>query len=582
MFDQPAVITAGGQDEWLSFEIHGRGQPLDVYKLIAFAGEAPVEGFFDYAATLNIPMQPSGKKGQIGGQGETNQGIANLSVLSNLVGLNVGLPAQFGKTSIESAPLELDVQFLADYQTVRWEYKSTHGWMHYTDQIQRGAIGVNAPPPITSEETQAIVLGGKMDTLVLSDWVSDRGESSVALPLDWTIRGMSVDLFVIDDLGFSDVQLSGQQVGQEVAFDLTSTDLAGTVKIPSSGPLELDIASLTLPISSPSPNSKNDKGQVGIDGLQVGATQAPHEFVLSVDAGASLPAAKVKIDQLFLGAEAFGKWGFEIQPEVSDKQAGVIDVITLSNFDADVNGVHITDAQIVWDLDKNVSTFVGDLVLDDLEQTLPLWEFPVAIQTGTANLGVDGHWRGSPVDVSMLGINGEMNFTAQDGRFLEVDSGSGGLKMLSLVNFSKAAKRFSFDFSDVVGDGISFDTLSARVALQDGQLSFIERMRLKGSSGAYQIGGQIDLNKGVLDNEMIVTLPVSNSLPWYGFYLALANPLAGLGVLVGERVLRKPIEQFSSAKFSVKGTLAEPEINFVSLWDQSLKEVQPANSDAEG
>ena len=66
--------------------------------------------------------------------------------------------------------------------------------------------------------------------------------------------------------------------------------------------------------------------------------------------------------------------------------------------------------------------------------------------------------------------------------------------------------------------------------------------------------------------------PVSNSLPWYGVYLALANPLAGLGVVVGERVLRKPLQQFSSAKFSVTGTLDEPQINFVSLWDQSMKE----------
>ena len=73
-----------------------------------------------------------------------------------------------------------------------------------------------------------------------------------------------------------------------------------------------------------------------------------------------------------------------------------------------------------------------------------------------------------------------------------------------------------------------------------------------------------------------MTLPVSNSLPWYGVYLALANPLAGLGVLVGERVLRKPLEQFSSAKFTVTGDLDDPQIKFVSLWDQSMKEVESA------
>ena len=99
-------------------------------------------------------------------------------------------------------------------------------------------------------------------------------------------------------------------------------------------------------------------------------------------------------------------------------------------------------------------------------------------------------------------------------------------------------------------------------------------MLVDSSSGNFQVGGSVDLHSGMLNNEMIVTLPVSKSLPWYGVYLSLANPLAGLGVVVGERVLRKPLEQFSTAKFEVKGTLDEPQVNFVSLWDTSLKETQ--------
>ena len=77
---------------------------------------------------------------------------------------------------------------------------------------------------------------------------------------------------------------------------------------------------------------------------------------------------------------------------------------------------------------------------------------------------------------------------------------------------------------------------------------------------------------------MIVTLPVSNSLPWYAAYLALANPVAGLGVMLGEQILRKPIQQFSSAKFAITGTLDDPEVKFVSLWDKSMKAVPQPGS----
>ena len=89
---------------------------------------------------------------------------------------------------------------------------------------------------------------------------------------------------------------------------------------------------------------------------------------------------------------------------------------------------------------------------------------------------------------------------------------------------------------------------------------------------------------GRLDNEMIVTLPVSKSLPWYAAYVALANPLAGVGLLVGERVLRRPLEQFSSARYRIGGTLENPEVKFVSVFDVSTpdREDTAAGSGGDG
>jgi hypothetical protein len=49
--------------------------------------------------------------------------------------------------------------------------------------------------------------------------------------------------------------------------------------------------------------------------------------------------------------------------------------------------------------------------------------------------------------------------------------------------------------------------------------------------------------------------------------VALANPLAGIGVFVGERMLRKPLEAFSSARYHIGGTLDEPDVRFVRVFD---------------
>ena len=64
----------------------------------------------------------------------------------------------------------------------------------------------------------------------------------------------------------------------------------------------------------------------------------------------------------------------------------------------------------------------------------------------------------------------------------------------------------------------------------------------------------------------------SKNMPWYAAFISLGNPLAGLAVLAGERVLRGPLEQFSSAKYAISGTLDDPEVEFVSIFDTSTRE----------
>ncbi len=97
-------------------------------------------------------------------------------------------------------------------------------------------------------------------------------------------------------------------------------------------------------------------------------------------------------------------------------------------------------------------------------------------------------------------------------------------------------------------------------------------MEVLSTGSDFKIAGTVDLVDGMLDNEMIVTLPVSKNLPWYAAFLSLANPVAGIVVIAGERVLRKPLEQFSSAKYAISGTLDDPQVDFVSIFDTSMRD----------
>ncbi|XOV84275.1 MAG: YhdP family protein [bacterium] len=537
LFGQPAVFTASHTPQWLNFDVTGRATPVDVYNLLAADVTLPLAGEFSFSSVLKLPM---------------DGGVMQLLVNSDLQGLQIGLPAEFGKLAQEASPIDIDVQFLANYQSVALRYKTIDGWFHYGDGIERGAIGIDADPPMTTVDQRAIAISGSLPRLVLSEWVSREGDSAVALPLDWTISKLAVREFVIDELSFADVLLDGQQQGADVAFTFEAPSLRGKLLLPAADVLNLDLAYLQIPQTDVQLTEPID---------------APQADPISVAVGEVLPAAKVNIDQLVLGEEPFGRWRFEIEP-----RAGAS--VRFSNLDASVNGVHIEGGELNWDLQKDRSAFAGALKLDNLEQTLPMWDYAPSLSTTSASARADVSWSGSPLNVSLLGADGEIEFQAHDGRFVEVEAGAGGLRILSLLNFTQLAKRISLDFSDVVGEGMSFEHIDATVGLHNGELTFPKRLTVESSSGDFQLGGRVDLASGELNNELIVTLPVSKSIPWYGLYLGLANPIVGATVVLGERMLRKPIEQFSTAKFEVTGTLEDPQVKFVSLWDRSMKEPQ--------
>ncbi len=195
-----------------------------------------------------------------------------------------------------------------------------------------------------------------------------------------------------------------------------------------------------------------------------------------------------------------------------------------------------------------------------------------SVETNSAFLNGDFSWAGSPPNVELERLIGNAEIRAKNGRFLDVESGQGAQKIFSLINFGAITKRLGGDFSDVTGKGVSFDTLEAKVRLTEGRLDFVEPMEVLSSGSDFKIAGTVDLVDGVLDNEMIVTLPVSKNLPWWAAFVSLGNPLAGIAVLAGERVLRRPLETLSSAKYVISGTLDDPTVEFVTILDTSMRE----------
>jgi len=532
IFDRPALFGASSDEDTVVFHVDGQAPYEDVLTLLDVSDPGVIRGGFDFIADLHI---------------ELGDAISRLDVVSDLTGLALDLPGEFSKVPDEPVPAELELRFLDAYQSVRFRYGTAQGWLHVNEVPLKGAIGFGMPPPLVDTMASELVLSGRVSGFRVDQVVPDGGGGpGLAIPL--RLAGLEVGLIDVNGVGFKDAVLSGTIGGDSdnTTLDLVveSPDLSGALKLHGDDPIGLDLTLLRLP-----------EGQAeGADPLDVQIIP-------------ELMDADVTLSQLFVGEEDYGAWSFQLRPDEKG--------LALNNLVANLRGVGISAEKIYWELERNRSFFDGALEAQDLAEVLPMWGYAASVATERASMQASLSWLGSPAAVDLNLLKGQASFEAHNGRFLEVTSGgTDAMKIFSLVNFSTIAKRLNFDFSDVVGEGVSFDSLTAKAEFNEGMMLFLEPMAVDGSGSNFRIAGSVNLVEGILNNEMIVTLPVTKGLPWYAAYIAIANPLAGLGVLVGERVLRKPLEQFSSAKYQISGTLDEPEVKFVGVWDTSMDQPQ--------
>lgn len=553
----------------LHFDVRGQTSPDQVYALLGLADPGFATGASNFRGSLNFP--PAG-------------GVPALLVETDLVGIQLDLPAELGKPMSLGRPTGIQARFGADEQQVVISQAPLAAALTVVEGAVvggtvdlRGTAPTLAPEHLRAAQAAAaelagsgVVVSGALAALPLG--LGGEGGLFGAVPI--RIDGLQVDSLVVDEENtLGAVAIAGTMQGEAFDLQLFGADVGGRVVAAEAAPLAVNLTHLHLPGAETGPDI--DELEVRLvadpdyqrDRVLVNTVIPADSDPLPVALITELPSAAVSVDQVLLGDEDFGSWQFSMQP-----QGETLEVTELV---ADVRGLRIEEAALTWSAEPNETRFSGTLRATDLAEVLPLWDYAPSIASSSATVAASVAWPGSPVNVNLLTMSGDVDFTASDGRFAEVEAGNNALRIFSLLNFSAFAKRMNLDFSDVTGRGISFEEIVAPVTLSSGDLRFRSPMSVEGTGSSFRLGGTVDLDTGALANDMIVTLPLTKGLPWYAAYVALANPLAGLGVLVGERVLRKPLEQFSSARYRITGTLDAPKAKLVSIFDNDMETAVP-------
>ena len=622
LFGRPAGIAAEADEDSIDLRFQGIASETDVYRLIDATDPGLAAGEAPFDATLVLAV---------------DDGVSSMTVTSDLVGLGIDLPGEFGKAADAPAPVEIGLQFLEEYVAVDLRYgdlarirhqlpaadadalalrgrapssrfdvlsstpasssgprdqagrrldalttkvgdgyglaapgenpaaldcgcippdcvslpvdgarpaaapgpchRLLQGWLHVDEVPLRGAIGVRGAPPPVGAGADEVVVSGHVGRADVNEWLTGTGDAPIPVP--WRLADVRLERMTVETQEFENLMLNGASRGETMTLEFASSDLTGRLRSTGEEPLELDFASIRLP----EPDGEGDP--------------------LDVSVIERVPDADVTIDSLTIGEEDFGAWSFTLRGQPDGLLAG--------DLKAHLKGTEVSAPQgVFWNAATNRSSGAVRLTMEDLAEVLPQWDYAPSLEAETAELHMNASWPGSPLNVEVNGLRGDVSFRAKNGSFVDV-SGGGALRIMALLNINTVFRRMSLNFKDVTARGTSFDTVQASTRFDDGLLTFVEPAKVKGSGSDFKFGGSVNLVDGIMNgNEMIVTLPVSDSLPWYAVYISLANPVAAAAVLAGQQVLKKQIKQMSSAKYRISGSWEDPEVKLVGIWNDDL------------
>lgn len=494
---------------------------------------------------------------------------------SDLVGTQIDLPFPMGKVAEQPRPLTALIRS-GDETRFNINYDHLVRAALTLDAITnapRGEVLIGGETPEHTTGT-GIAIRGHLDEriyaepwwdafdhlLTLSDEADAKaraaGEVFITDSLGNTNPVASVDLKLADvdvyDYPSGPMTVTGNQSRGQWDLRVDSDLAAGDITLPAdtAAPLVMALEYVRLPDEDDS-----TADPVAADSMAI--PPDPLADVLPTD----MVAMDVTLDEFYLGTRNLGSWQVNARP--------VEQGVRVNFLDTDMKGVHITgpmDWQIVNG--EQTTQLAGlELKASNVQEVQKAFRQQAIIKGKDMDSQVNLTWLGSPLGFNTQTLNGTVAMRIREG---SVDlEGAAAMRAVGTLNVNALFRRLRLDFSDVVNSGMAFDTLKGKAEITQGLLTLAEPVMLEGPGGKLLTSGTANLNSGELDMKLAVTFPITGTLPLVAVLAGFAPPVAA-SIYVTERLVGDELERFTSASYSIKGTVSQPDVQLNKAFDNSV------------
>jgi uncharacterized protein YhdP len=199
------------------------------------------------------------------------------------------------------------------------------------------------------------------------------------------------------------------------------------------------------------------------------------------------------------------------------------------------------------------------LEIEDAGQLLSRFGMPGVIRGGQGKIEGTLGWVGSPLNFNKRTLAGELTMQVNRGQFLQAEPGAA--RLIGVLNLQSLPRRLALDFKDVFSEGFAFDFVRGNVQVAQG-MARTNNLQMKGVTAAVLIEGEADILQET-QNLMAVIIP-DLSTGTATLVTTLINPITGITALLGQFLLRQPLQEAATRQFHVTGSWGDPKITPIS------------------
>ncbi|MDO8262273.1 MAG: YhdP family protein [Gallionella sp.] len=497
---------------------------------------------------------------------------AQLVINSNLQGLSSSLPLPFAKRANELMPLRVEKRNIAEGQDLitarlgslldaRLERRDKNGAMIIrrgtvnfggqdkladTSKAQKRPSGAKLPAkPLRSKN--GIWLAGNLPELSIQGWEGLMGgsaKSGMAFP----IAGANLHIEKLTGYGqiVNSLQIDATRRGDGLAARLASNALNGEVTwLPhgyeKGGKFSAHLSNLYwVKDEQPEQSSLSDKPDKAVPPEKSAKTAMLRP--------GKLPALEIVVENLQVADRQFGRFELVGHPDGNDWR---LRRLNITNPDGSLTG------DGVWhSAQENTQTRVNlQLKLSDVGNILARSGYPNTVKNGSGKLAANLSWDGTPDEFNYASLNGTLKLDTGKGRFLKMDPGAG--KLLSILSLQALPSHITLDFTDVFSKGFQFDNINGNAAIKDGVIN-TQDFHIDGSAAKVTLKGSVDLNSETQDLRVRIFPTLGDSVSLISAFAA--GPAIGIGTLIVNKILGKPLDKLVSFEYNVSGTWSEPNV----------------------